>query len=75
MRIRKNIVNKEKNMQKINDKCCICGEDIDEYAYYITDDKRYYCCEECVENAIDEENFKEISGISDIVEHMIIVSN
>lgn len=45
-------------MKKISEKCSICGDDIDEYAYYIIDDKKYYCCEECAKKAIDEENFE-----------------
>ena len=46
-------------MKKINEKCSICGNKIDEYAYYVSDDKKYYCCEECAEKAIKEKSFKD----------------
>lgn len=45
-------------MKRINDNCSICGNEIDEYAHYVNDDKQYYCCEECVKKAIYKQNFK-----------------
>lgn len=52
-------------MKKINENCSICGNEIDEYTYYVSDDKQYYCCEECMEKAIDKQNFKGDIGTLD----------
>lgn len=46
-------------MEKIKDKCMVCNGKIDEYAFYVTDSKKYFCSEECVEKVVDEEEFDE----------------
>lgn len=44
-------------MKKIEEKCEICGSEIDEYSFYVSEDRKYYCSNECVEKELDNEEF------------------